>query len=244
MSLINHINVATPVKDSAELSMQTIEAVLSSRLPEGVTMSYTVYNDFSSPETEAVLKDAAQRLGFNLVNLRDLTNHPSPNYLLVLQILQQQSLDVRGSTFILVESDVVVSEDTLGKLVKGANEHPDCGIAAAVTVDEAGIINYPYDFARKLPSGIIDTRKHCSFCCSLLTPSLLKSFDFNKLDPEKHWFDVTISHESLRAGLHNYLFTNLPVVHRPHSSRPWKQLKYTNPLLYYWKKITGRLDKI
>ena len=38
---------------------------------------------------------------------------------------------------------------------------------------------------------------------------------------EKNWFDVTISHESLNAGLHNYLYTSLPVLHRPHQSRPW-----------------------
>jgi len=36
----------------------------------------------------------------------------------------------------------------------------------------------------------------------------------------------------------------LTVWHRPHSSRPWKQLKYTNPLKYYWLKFTKGLDKI
>ena len=35
-----------------------------------------------------------------------------------------------------------------------------------------------------------------------------------------------------------------PVLHKPHSSRPWKQLKYTNPLLYYWRKLTQHRDKI
>ena len=34
------------------------------------------------------------------------------------------------------------------------------------------------------------------------------------------------------------------VLHLPHSSRPWKRLKYTNPLLYYWRKITQRKDRI
>ena len=72
----------------------------------------------------------------------------------------------------------------------------------------------------------------------------MRAVDFDSLDSTKNWFDVTISHLSLKAGLHNYLFTYLPVVHRPHGSRPWKQLKYKNPLKYYWLKLTRGLDKI
>ena len=55
---------------------------------------------------------------------------------------------------------------------------------------------------------------------------------------------MTISHAAPALGLQNYLATDIPVVHRPHQSRPWKQLKYTNPLKYYWKKFTKGLDKI
>jgi hypothetical protein len=73
---------------------------------------------------------------------------------------------------------------------------------------------------------------------------LLRAYDFQQLNPEKNWYDVTISHESTRLGLNNYLFTTLPVLHRPHTSRPWKQLKYKNPLKYYWLKFTKGLDKI
>ena len=91
---------------------------------------------------------------------------------------------------------------------------------------------------------MVDKSRHQSFCCSLLTLDLLRKFDFRQLNPEKNWFDVTISHQSLALGFHNYLFTTLPVVHRPHQSRPWKQLKYKNPLLYYWKKFTKGLDRI
>ena len=72
----------------------------------------------------------------------------------------------------------------------------------------------------------------------------LRAFDFRQLDPTKNWFDVTISHEALKQGFQNYLFTTLPVWHRPHGSRPWKQLKYKNPLKYYWLKYTKGLDKI
>lgn len=55
---------------------------------------------------------------------------------------------------------------------------------------------------------------------------------------------MTISHESLEQGMHNYLLTDLPVLHRPHGSRPWKKLKYSNPLKYYLKKYTKGWDKI
>ena len=72
----------------------------------------------------------------------------------------------------------------------------------------------------------------------------IRAFDFRQLDPTKNWFDVTISHEALKQGFQNYLFTTLPVWHRPHGSRPWKQLKYKNPLKYYWLKYTKGLDKI
>lgn len=119
----------------------------------------------------------------------------------------------------------------------------DCGIAAAVTVDETEQVNYPYLYAKGW-NGVVDSRKHCSFCCSLLTPKLLAAFDFQQLDDTKNWFDVTISHESLAAKLHNYLFCHLTVLHRPHGSRPWKQLKYKNPLKYYWIKWTKGFDKI
>ena len=73
-----------------------------------------------------------------------------------------------------------------------------------------GEINYPYLYARGKEGQDYDCKKHCSFCCSLLTPALLKACDFDRLDDSKNWFDVTISHDSLAAGLHNYLFCSLP----------------------------------
>ena len=122
----------------------------------------------------------------------------------------------------------------------------DCGVAQvdAVTVDEKGDINYPYLFAKGRENQVFPEKKHCSFCCSLLTLNFLRSFDFHQLSLEKNWHDVTISHQSLKEGFKNYLFTTLPVWHRPHGSRPWKQLKYKNPLKYYWLKYTKGLDKI
>ena len=235
------IHIITPVKDSIDSTMETIKAIHSSAIVFPHT--YTVYNDFSTDENTAKLEEASKQYGFRLVNLKDITDHPSPNYLLVLQTAQREAIEADAG-ILIVESDVTVKKDTLQGLVNGALQRPDCAIAASVTVDDQGVINYPYKHALGMENQVFETKKHCSFCCSLLTPALLKAFDFNTLDPSKNWYDVTISHEALNRGLKNYLFTILPVVHRPHQSRPWKQLKYKNPLKYYWIKFTKGMDKI
>lgn len=236
------LHIITPVKDSIPSTQQTLRALAASDITE--EHHFIVYNDFSTPENTRRLQAETDALGMELVNLADLTQHPSPNYLFVLR-REQQSCLKEGADLLIVESDVTVRPDTLRRLTEAARERSDCGMAAAVTVDEAGEINYPYLHARgNEAAGIIDTRKHLSFCCTLLTQRLLRSFDFAQLDDSKNWFDVTISHASIEAGLHNYLLTELPVLHRPHQSRPWKQLKYKNPLKYYWLKLTKGLDKI
>ena len=235
------IRIITPVKDSIESTLETARAVLNSRL--NVPYTYIIYNDFSTPENTTRLEQAACEMGFQLVNLADLTNHPSPIYLFILKREQELCLH-EGAGLLIVESDVTVRPDTLQELWKGAQQRPDAGIAAAATVDEKGALNYPYQFLRGQEGQVIDTRHHCSFCCSLLTSELLKRVDFGSLDASKNWFDVTISHRSLEEGLHNYVFTSLQVLHKPHSSRPWKQLKYRNPLKYYWIKFTKGFDKI
>lgn len=235
------LHVLTPVKDSIDFTLDTIRAVMGSRL--NVPFTYTVYNDFSTDENTRRLEEAARQYGFRLVNLADVTDHPSPNYLLVLQMAQREAI-AADAGMLIVESDVVVKENTLQALYDGALERPDCAIAAAVTVDEAGEVNYPYLHAKGKEGRVYAEKKHCSFCCSLLTVNFLRTFDFHQLDPEKNWHDVTISHQSQKEGFRNYLFTTLPVWHRPHSSRPWKQLKYKNPLKYYWLKYTKGLDKI
>jgi hypothetical protein len=189
------------------------------------------------------LEEASKEYGFQLVNLSDLTDHPSPNYLLVLQKTQQEAIEAEAG-LLIVESDVTVQPNTLQSLFDGAIERKDCGMAAAITTDENGAINFPYLYAKGRKPKVYDEKKRFSFCCTLLTLEYLKAFDFHQLDASKNWFDVTISHESLNKGFHNYLFINLPVLHRPHGSRPWKQLKYTNPLKYYWLKFTKGLDKI
>lgn len=239
---MKNIHIITPVKDSIELTLQTAEAIMASEMLTPFT--YTIYNDFSTSENTARLQEASQRLGFKLVNLADITSHPSPNYLLVLQMAQQKAIEEEAG-LLIVESDVIVKRDTLQALFDKALQHADdCGMAAAVTVDEEGHINFPYLYAKGKENREFATRKRFSFCCTLLTLKYLRAFDFHLLNPEKHWHDVTISHESLKHGFKNYLFTTLPVWHRPHGSRPWKQLKYTNPLKYYWLKLTKGLDKI
>ncbi len=233
--------IITPVKDSIDFTFETIKAIKESEIK--VPFTYTVYNDFSTPENTRRLEEASREMGFTLVNLADITDHPSPNYLLVLQKTQQEAI-AADAGLLIVESDVVVKKNTLQDLYDGALSHEKCAIAAAVTVDEQGEINYPYLHAKGKENQVYAEKKHCSFCCSLLTPEFLRAFDFRNLDASKNWFDVTISHEALKLGFVNYLFTTLPVWHRPHGSRPWKQLKYKNPLKYYWLKYTKGLDKI
>ena len=233
--------IITPVKDSIESTEQALRALAASEM--SVAHRFVVWNDRSTPENTVRLEALCSELDFHLVNIAEMTDTPSPNYLFVLRQCQRQCLE-SGETLCIVESDVIVQPSTLQHLWNVAQEHTDAGIVAAVTVDDSGNINYPYAFARKLPTGVNITRRHCSFCCSLLTPELLRRYDFGLLNPEKNWFDVTISHESLASGLQNILCTHLPVVHRPHQSRPWKQLKYKNPLLYYWRKFTKGFDKI
>ncbi len=235
------IHIITPVKDAIDSTLETVKAVLSSQLK--VPFTYTIYNDFSTVENTIILQTASYKLGFNLVNLSEMTSHPSPNYLFVLQHERHSCLE-EGAALLIVESDVVVRPNTLQKLCDSANKYPNAGILAAVTVDEYGRINYPYGFLKGRENEVIDSHKHCSFCCSLLTPMLLRNVNFDTLDIKKNWHDVTISHLSLKSGLHNYILTTLPVLHRPHTSRPWKMLKYKNPLKYYWLKWTRGYDKI
>ncbi|MFR9603467.1 MAG: glycosyltransferase family 2 protein [Rikenellaceae bacterium] len=235
------IHIITPVKDSIDSTIETAKAIMSSSLT--VPFTYTIYNDFSSEQSTQRLEAAAKEMGFDLVNLSDITDHPSPNYLLILQLAQSKAIDCEAG-LLIVESDVVVEKHTLQGLFDGAIERVECGIAASVTVDDSGVVNYPYLYAKGRKAEVYKESKHLSFCCSLLSLKLLRTFDFRELDPEKNWHDVTISHKSLSVGCSNYLFVNLPVVHRPHGSRPWKQLKYTNPLKYYWLKYTKGLDKI
>ena len=238
---MHKLHVLTPVKDSLGTTLRTIDSIVSSAA--AVELDYTVYNDFSTDDTTSQLRSVADTRGITLVNLKDITSHPSPNYLLVLRIAQRRAV-AEGAHLLIVESDVIVARDTIRCLYDHAATLANPGMIAAVTTDPSGTINFPYLYARRFAAGVIATRKRLSFCCTLLTLRYLASFDFEGLDASKSWYDVPVSRKSVQLGFTNYLLTSLPVVHVPHSSRPWKQLKYTHPWKYWWNKLIENRDRI
>jgi GT2 family glycosyltransferase len=204
--------------------------------------AYRVYNDRSLPESRTVLEHGSI-VGYELINIEDHVGTPSPNYRFTLIDAQKSALE-RDAHLLIVESDVFVQPNTIERLVKLAETEKRCGMVAAITTDETGQINFPYLHIKKNSSGVIKTGHRVSFCCTLLTNELLRSVDFNTLSTEKHWYDVQISKLSRRKGFRNYIDTTLKVVHLPHSSRPWKKLKYENPVKYYLRKFFKKMDKI
>ena len=236
----NKLHIIMPVKDSIVIAERAIRAIVESGY------ALCVYDDNSLPENAQRLDDMAAEINIQVVHISTLTDHPSPNYRLVLQLARQEALDT-GRHLVIVESDVIIKANTLDRMLEEVQE--GVGMVAAVTVDEQGEYNFPYHYLHRLryrflSKKTIDTKKRFSFCCTLLTNELLKKANFQQLDPTKNWYDVTISHWSIALGLRNLLMLGNPVLHLPHSSRPWKRLKYTHPLRYYWRKITQRLDKI
>lgn len=230
----SNLYVIMPVKDSIETAEQAIRAIVSS----GHTL--TVFDDNSTAETAALLDQLASELKIGVVHVGQLIDHPSPNYRWVLITAQRECLETNRH-LVVVESDVIVRPDTLDRLA--AAVEPKVGMVAAVTHDAEGQVNFPYEYAKRIHADGVCTKRF-SFCCTLLTNTFLRAYDFEQLNPEKNWYDVHISHMSVKLGFDNILQVTNPVLHKPHSSRPWKQLKYTNPLLYYWRKITQHKDKI
>jgi hypothetical protein len=224
-----------PVKDSLQTAEQAIRAIVAS----GHTL--TVYDDYSTTENAARLDALRDELGIHVVHISEVLDHPSPNYRWVLNTVQQEAL-ANKQDLIIIESDVIVRPDTIDKLIVESQKEK-VGMVAAVTVNEEGMINFPYEYAQKIKTDGPCTKRF-SFCCTLLTNAFLKAYNFAQLNPEKNWYDVHISHMSIKLGFENILQVTNPVLHKPHSSRPWKQLKYTNPLLYYWRKLTQHRDKI
>jgi hypothetical protein len=228
------VHIVMPVKDSIETTEQAIRAIVSS----GHTL--TVYDDNSTPENAARLDALQNELGIGVIHIGQHTDHPSPNYRWLLIEAQKEVLR-QGGHLIIVESDVIVQKETIRKMVEAVR--PNVGMIAAVTTDRFGFINFPYEYARVWKHDA-PCRKRFSFCCTLLSHELLCTYPFEQLDPSKNWYDVHISHVSLQRGFENILQISNPVVHIPHSSRPWKKLKYTHPLRYYWNKLIHGRDKI
>lgn len=231
--------VITPVKNSLETTIQTIGGVASS----SGAFEYLIFNDFSDQPTEQYLRDHAQEWGYTLINLHDHVKTPSPNYRTVLIMAQEMALD-KNTDLIIVESDVIVEEDTLHRLLQHKEQNMGSGMVAAVTVDGAGKINFPYNHISKHDPDVIKTQRSLSFCCTLLSNQLLQKLDFRQLREDKDWYDVHISKKSRSLGFDNYLMKHLPVQHLPHSSRPWKNEKYSNPIKYYFKKLFLKRDRI
>ena len=231
--------VITPVKNAIETTLDTARAIAGST----VKVKHVIFNDFSTEETKASLEKHREELGYELIHIEDLTDHPSPNYKLVLQLAQQQALEV-GIPLLVVESDVVIAPNTIQSLLDHLSAQPSTGLVGSVTVDEKREVNFPYLKFKGVKDAVIDTQRSLSFCCTLFSPSFLQAFDFKGLDEAKDWYDTFISKKSVELGFKNTVLMNAPVWHRPHASRPWKQLKYSNPLKYYFLKFWKGLDRI
>lgn len=231
--------VITPVKDSIQTTLKTIESVTAS---EG-KFEYIVFNDFSNSETKSLLEKNSRTYGYELINIEDLTKNPSPNYRLVLQMAQQKALD-KGVPLIIVESDVIVTKNTLKELISISGTCENSGMVGAITVNEKNEYCFPYTFEKKKSNEVVVAKHSLSFCCTLITISFLMKFSFQNLSPKKDWFDVYISRQVKKHGFVNLLAKNLEVFHQPHSSRPWKMLKYENPVLYYILKYLKKRDRI
>ncbi|AEL25905.1 glycosyltransferase family A protein [Cyclobacterium marinum] len=232
--------VITPVKDALEATLETIQAISEAN----GNYEYWVFNDYSTDETKKALENASSSKGFNLVNLEEITSNPSPNYKTVLQVAQKKALNA-GVPLIIVESDVKVNRDTLAQLLQFAQEYPNAGLVGAITHDAAGKVNFPYLKFKQLKSmEPTKTNRSLSFCCTLINNNFLEKYDFTDLDNSKDWYDTHISQKAVELGFENFILPYLPVWHRPHASRPWKQLKYKNPILYYFRKWFLGKDKI
>lgn len=231
--------VITPVKNSLETTLDTAKAIADST----VEVRHIIFNDFSTVDTKAGLVKAQSAIGYELVHLEDITDHPSPNYKLVLQEAQKISLQ-ENMPLLVIESDVVVKQETIRGLLEFKQSHPGAGLVGSVTVDENGRVNFPYLKFKGVKKNVIETSRSLSFCCTLFSVEFLKAYDFQGLDEAKDWYDTFISKKSLELGHKNFVLISSPVWHRPHASRPWKQLKYSNPFKYYFLKFWKGLDKI
>ncbi len=231
--------IITPVKDSLETTKQTIEAISEA---EG-DFEYYIFNDFSTDATKKFLEEAQQKFNFKLINLEDITTSPSPNYKLVLETAQKMALE-KKCPLIVIESDVIIQSNTITSLFSVLKSEKNPGIVGAITVDKNGNYNFPYTFEKIKSNSVLNTSHSLSFCCTLLSNEFLEQFSFADLSEKKDWFDIYISRQSKKMGFNNYLAKGIEVIHLPHSSRPWKQLKYKNPILYYIRKYLKKRDKI
>lgn len=224
--------IITPVKNSVDTAVKSISAVRAHE-PD---ISYYVYDDNSDEPVAATLDKLSDTLKFTIVHLADITSKPSPNYDIILREAQKVALE-QDKHLIIVESDVVIRSETIPSLLEFANQQEKLAMVAAITVDELGEINYPFVPFKDVPEKIIPTRKIMSFSCTLITNAFMKDYSFANLDHSQDWFDTIISEDAIEMGFSNIILKETSVIHYPHSSRPWKYLKYKNPWKYYFIKI-------
>lgn len=230
----------TPVKDSLNTLRETIGSIAL------VTkkFEYYIFDDFSTVETRQWLDENAEKYGYQVTGLENHTTKKSPNYRTILLMAREMSLK-KNTHLVIIESDVIVHPETITGLNRLADTLPNAGMIGSVTVDHEGKVNFPYLYAAKDgQTGTYISEHSISFCCTLLTNNFLQKFDFNELPETLDWFDVPITRKSRALGFKNYISKDFSVLHQPHGSRPWKQLKYKNPLLYYFKKFIFRRDRI
>ena len=157
------VHIIMPVKDSPQTTEEAIRAVIDG----GHTL--TVYDDFSTPENAAQLDRLSKELGFRVVHISEHLDHPSPNYRWVLIEARRECIE-KGEHLVIVESDVLVRPSTIPTLLSAVQT--GTGMVAAVTINEQGEVNFPYEYARKTKEDGCCS-KRLSFCCTLLTNELL-----------------------------------------------------------------------
>ena len=108
------IHIITPVKDSIELTLQTAEAILKSDFT--VPFHYTIYNDFSTDENTKQLKEASLKMGFELVNLSEITSHHFSQLFAGAPDGTKRGHSAEAG-LLIVESDVIVKKHTLQSLL-------------------------------------------------------------------------------------------------------------------------------
>lgn len=236
---MSEVLVITPVKNSVESTLECAQAIADSSYP----VKHIIFNDFSSEETKEKLEGAKGKIGYQLIHLEDITDTPSPNYKLVLQMAQKEALRM-GLPLIVVESDVIIKKNTISEMIEFLKKSPKSGLIGAITVGEDGKVNFPYLKFKSSKESVIKTLRSLSFCCTLFSPSFLGKYNFMDLDDTKDWYDTFMSKKAVEEGFENFVLMKTPVLHRPHGSRPWKLLKYSNPFKYYFLKFWKGRDKI
>ena len=115
--------VITPVKNSLDTTLDTARAIAEST----VRVRHIIFNDFSTEETKAGLEQNEAGIGYELIHLEEHTDHPSPNYKLVLQMAQKMANEA-GLPLLVIESDVVVKPETIADLLSFQNSTPKSGL--------------------------------------------------------------------------------------------------------------------